>query len=1093
MLTSNMLYPFERTRRARTPLVMLAVSSSLALVLQCGVGCKPRKEPPPPVPVATGPKLSFNEHVQPILSENCYACHGSDAKSRKGELRLDRPADAFAARKGGPAIVKGDPDRSPIIRRLLTKDPEEIMPPPESHKKLKPDEIALLQQWVREGAVYEDHWAFVPPHRPPEPAVSQSKWARNPVDRFVLARLENENLSPSPEADRSTLLRRVTYDLTGLPPTPQDVDAFLKDSAPDAYEGVVDRLLASSSYGEHRARYWLDSARYADTHGMHLDNFRSIWPFRDYVIRAFNQNKPFDEFTREQLAGDMLPARNLDQQLASAFLRAGISSGEGGTIVEELRVNNQRERVEAFGAVYLGLTTGCAACHDHKFDPMSQKDHYQLSAFFNNLTENPSNDDRADWPPYIQLPKADQRSAYDAALAKKADVQAAIDARQKLASTLVPKWLADGPAPQFVSAEALQVHLRFDEQAGFTFRNLAPHPTFPEVTATGGVPFWGEDSWFWPSFRMDTATRIELPNTGDIDNADAFSIGTWFMPRLETNASGSPSVGSILGRMDSTQGNRGWDLGFNGGRLYFRMIHHEASSGIHVETNHRVLERGRWNHVLATYDGTGKAEGIKLYIDGELQDSCVVRDALDGSIKTAVPLQLGSIHPDATPLRQSRFQDLRYYARALDATEAPRLAREDHVAGLVQRAPDLWNDDETQAVADYYFGQRDPVMRELMVQLPPLNAELAALTKDGTVALVSQETNRLAYADILDRGAYTARTERVRPAVPHFLPQLPAGAPRDRRGLADWTMSEANPLTARVTINRMWAELFGAGFVETTDDFGIVGARPSHPQLLDWLAVEFRENGWDVKKIYRVLVTSATYRQSANVTPALLEKDPKNRLFARGPRFRMDAEMIRDTALAASGLLVHQEGGPSVKPYQPPGVWEAGGYPTSNTTAYVQDTGPALYRRSLYSFWKRMATMPNLDAFDAPTRDTSCTRRQRTNTPVQALVTMNDVQWLEASRRMAEKLLDESAENDEVRLNRLSRLVLARDWSTAEKSILVEQLGKFRSTYASDREAAKALINVGESCLNSTQPPEEVAAWMLVANSVLNLDATFNK
>ncbi|MEO6002735.1 MAG: DUF1553 domain-containing protein [Opitutus sp.] len=1090
-----MLFHFERARRARKLLLGFTTLSVLALMLQLESGCKPkpRTSLAPSTAAAVGPKLSFNEHVQPILSENCYACHGSDARARKGELRLDRPADAFAPRKHGPAIVKGDPDHSPIIQRLLSKDPEEVMPPRESHKTLKPAEIATLQQWVREGAVYEDHWAFVPPRRPADPTTTRNDWPRNSIDRFILARLEKESLAPSPEADRSALLRRVTYDLTGLLPTPAEVESYLADTAPDAYDRAVDRLLASPRYGEHRARYWLDYARYADTQGIHLDSFRSIWPYRDYVIRAFNSNKSFDQFTREQLAGDLLPAKNLDQQLASAFIRAGISSGEGGTIVEELQVNNQRERVEAFGAIYLGLTTGCAACHDHKFDPTSQKDHYQLTAFFNNLTENPSNDDRADWPPFIRLPKPEDRSRYDELLAQRSEIQAQLSARRAQANELVRDWLKSGPAPKPVSSDGLQVHLPFDEQAGLTFHNRAPHPSFASVTATGGVPFWGEDSWFWPSYRMDTNTHIELPATGDVESTDAFSVGTWFMPRLETAASGSPSTGTILGKMDSTQQKRGWDVGFSDGRLYFRMLHAEASSGIHVETNHRVLQRGRWNHFLATYDGSGKAQGVRLYIDGVRQDACVVRDALDGSVRTTAPMLLGVVYPEATPLRQSRFQDLRYYARALDDSEATRVAREDYVSVLVARGPDTWSEDDAQAVADYYFSQHDSVSRDLSSKLPALQTAIAALTKDGAVALVAEEAPRLAYANVLDRGAYTARKARVRPAVPHFLPQIPAGAPQDRRGLAEWTMSPANPLTARVTVNRMWTELFGTGLVETTDDFGIVGARPSHPHLLDWLAVEFRESGWDVKHMYRLLVTSSTYRQSAKVTPALLEKDPRNRLLARGPRFRMDAEMIRDSALAASGLLVEKEGGPSVKPYQPAGVWEAGGYPSSNTTRYVQDTDAGLYRRSLYSFWKRMATLPNMDAFDAPTRDTACTRRNRTNTPVQALVTMNDVQSLEAARRLAEKLLDQPTADDETRLNQLSRLILARDWAPAEKTILTRQLEEFRATYAADPAAAKALINVGDSCVNSLQPPTEVAAWMLIASTAFNLDATLNK
>jgi len=1075
----------KSTRLIRCPGLVLTAAMLAALFTGCGrKAVSPRN---------AEPQVSFNEQIQPILSENCYNCHGSDSGSRKAELRLDQPQDAFAPRKHGFAIVKGDPNRSLLIQRILSKDPEFKMPPPESHKSLKPTEIALLRQWIVEGAVYEKHWAFIAPHRPAEPATVRGDWARSPIDRFILARLEKEKLAPSPEADRPALLRRVTYDLTGLPPTPAELGAFLADAAPGAYERVVDRLLASPRYGEHRARYWLDYARYGDTHGIHLDNFRSIWPYRDYVIGAFNANKPFDQFTREQLAGDLLPAHNLDQQLASAFIRCGISSGEGGAIVEELRVNNQRERVEAFGAVYLGLTAGCAACHDHKFDPISHKDHYQLTAFFNNLDEKPSNDDLADWPPFIRLPKPEDRARYDEILGRRATVETALQKRRARSHELILQWLAKGAPAVPVNPAGLQVKLLFNEQQGATFANTAPQPAFASVTSTGGSPIWGEETWFWPSFRMETSTRLELPGIGDVERTDAFSVGSWVMPRMETNASSSPQVGTLLGRMDSTAGMRGWDLGYDDGRLTFRLVHDSQSNLLEVATNFRVLARGRWNHVLVTYDGSGKTEGVRLYVDGKPEPTCVLRDSLGDTTRTTAPFLLGSIYPDANPLRQTRYQDLRYYNRALDETEAPRVAREDYVAALATRPPDTWNEDEAQAVADFYFAQRDPETTALLAQLPPLQKELDALTKDGPIALVSKETPRLAYADVLNRGAYTARKERVRPDTPHFLPPMPAGAPHNRLGLAEWTLSADNPLTARVTVNRMWNELFGTGIVETTEDFGIVGARPSHPKLLDWLAVEFRESGWDMKHMYRLLVTSATYRQSAKLTPALLEKDPKNRLLARGPRFRLDAEMLRDTALAASGLLVEKEGGPSVKPYQPPGVWESGGFPSSNTTRYVQGTGDSLYRRSLYTFWKRMAPMPNMDVFDAPTRDGSCTRRTRTNTPLQALTTMNDVQWLEAARRLAENLVGETAASDDDRLQELAERILTRDWKPAEKTILLEKLDEFRSTYSADPKAAGELIAIGESPLKPSLPPSEVAAWMLIASTALNLDATLNK
>jgi Protein of unknown function (DUF1553)/Protein of unknown function (DUF1549)/Planctomycete cytochrome C/Concanavalin A-like lectin/glucanases superfamily len=1051
------------------------------------------------------PRFSFNEVVQPILSENCYGCHGPSSSSRKAELRLDHPEFAYAPHASfGPAIIPGRPESSPLVRRIEAQNPDERMPPPETRKILKPEQIAALRQWIKEGAHYETHWAFVAPKRAPLPVTSRKDWAQTDIDRFILARLEKEALAPSPQADRRTLIRRVTYDLTGLPPTPEEVEAFVADRSRDAYEKLVDRLLASPRYGEHRAHYWLDVARYGDTHGLHLDNFRSIWPYRDYVIRAFNENKPYDQFVREQLAGDLLPAQRPDQLVASAFIRSGISSGEGGTLVEELRVNNKRERTEAYGAAFLGLTVGCANCHDHKFDPLTQKDFYRLTAFFNNLTEDPSNDDRNDWPPFIRLPKPENRAAYDQVFAKRSVVQRQISVRRDHARELIATWLArPAAAAQPVSPDGLLVQLRLDEQKGATFINAAPGASPKTVTATGGAPVWGENTWFWPSMRMDTSTRVELKGIGDVEANQAFSVGTWLMPYLETASSESAHFGAIVAHVDSAQQGRGWELYYTEekpkpkqplfkGRLVLHLTHAWPANALDVETQSLLLERGHWNHVLATYDGSGRASGVQLYIDGQPQALKVVKDTLSGTIRNAAPLEFGRQYPDANPLRQSRYQDFRYYARALRPEEAARVPREDFVSGIVRRPMASWTEDEFKAVSDFYFAQVDGPTRALVAQLPALNGELDRLAQEGDIALVSEEGTGLAYADVLYRGLYNQRRERVRPGVPGFLPPLPPGAPLDRRGLAEWTVSAANPLTARVAVNRMWQELFGTGLVETTEDFGTVGARPSHPALLDWLAVDFREHAWNVKRFYKQLVMSAAYQQAAQVTAALLEKDPKNRLLARGPRFRMDAEMLRDTALATSGLLVERIGGPSVKPYQPAGVWEAGGFPSSDTTKYQQDHGESLYRRSLYTFWKRMATMPSMDSFDAPVRDAACTRRQRTNTPLQALVMMNDPQWLEAARNLAERVVTHDAATG-ARLDYLGELLLARPWHAQERALLEGTLTRFDAAYAHDATAAQKLIAVGESRPDKAITAPVLAPWMLLASAAMNLDATLNK
>jgi hypothetical protein len=1041
-------------------------------------------------------KLSFNQDIQPILSENCYPCHGPDPGARKAKLRLDRAEFAYAPHdKSGPAIIPGQVAKSPLVQKIEARNPKDRMPPPEAHKTLKPEQIAALVEWIKQGAVYEEHWSFIVPKSPPIPAVKKKDWVRTPIDNFILARLEKEGLSPSPQADKRSLIRRVTYDLTGLPPTPQEVAAFVADNSPDAYEKVVDRLLASPRYGEHRAHYWLDVARYGDTHGLHIDNFRLIWPYRDYVINAYNQNKHFDRFIVEQLAGDMLPDKTLDSMMASAYIRAGISSGEGGTLTEELRVNNKRERTEAYGAAFLGLTVGCANCHDHKFDPITQKDFYKLTAFFNNLAENPFNDDRNDWPPILLVPKPENRAAYEQVLAKEDAINREIQDRRAQASALIAKWLAEPlSGPRAVSPESLAVRLRFDEGKGNAFADSATPEKRDNITATGTPVVWGEGTWFWPYMRMETGTHLELPNIGDEDGTKPFSIATWMRPHLRPNEpkeSDHPD-GVILSRAESDQDARGWQLISDHGRLKFVFAHKLPDNAIEVETPGRVLYVGEWHHLIATYDSSGKASGVNLYVDGVPQFLEVHKDGLKETASTTAPLEFGRTHPDGNPLRQTAFQDFRFYQRELSVLEASRLPYEDYVAEIARKPMSQWSEDELHTVTEYYFGERDAATLALKTQVATLEKELNRLSKNGDVELVSEEAPALAYADVLNRGVFSARTERVRPGVPHFLPALPAGAPLDRLTLAKWTVSRDNPLTARVVVNRMWSEIFGTGIVETTEDFGLMGTLPSHPELLDWLAVDFRDHDWDVKRFYRQIVLSATYQQSARATPQLIEKDPKNRLLARGPRFRMDGEMIRDTALASSGLLVEKIGGPSVKPYQPSGVWEAGSHQVSDTKSYVQDHGDALYRRSLYTFWKRMATMPDMDALDEPVRDVVCTRRQRTDTPLQALVLMNDPQWLEASRQLAERILHESQQTD-TRLDDLGEILLARPWKEKEKAALETALTKFETVYGQDSASAEKLLSVGESKRDTNLPATEVAPWMLVASAAMNLDEVLNK
>ncbi len=1056
---------------------------------------------------------------------------------RKANLRLDLEESAFKKRPGKPdAIVPGHPDRSELIRRIESKDPHYLMPQSAQNKAkpMKPAEIAILKQWVAEGAHYRPHWAFEKPVRPAVPQVQAAGWEKNPIDAFILRRLAKEGLHPSPEADRHTLIRRVTLDLTGLLPTPEEVNHFVQDSSPQAYEHLVDRLLASPAFGEQRARYWLDYARYADTYGLHFDNSRYIWAYRDYLIKAFNTNKPFDQFAKEQIAGDLLPPRNLDQIIASGYVRSGVSSNEGGTIPEELRVNIARERTEAYGAAFLGLTVGCAVCHDHKYDPTTQKDFYQLSAFFNNINEQPFNGDKPNWAPVVRIPKPQNMEAYNRTLEKRAELQEQLDASRVQHRELIQHWLESKQNPaQPVSTDKMQLRLRLDEGGGEVLKNSAPNANPKSFPIGKFKPQWGETTWLWPDFRMDTSTRVDLGQIGDFEWDQPFSSGGWFMLRSAPNFTSSKVSGALISKMDATQHYRGWVLAADNGIISVELADQapkeqpapdkpkkDKSKKDKSEKDVKKVEapkvvipkdktpmraikvaavtplptNGKWDHLFFTYDGSGKAAGVKLYVNGAPVATKTISDTLARkSMRTAAPLQLGRESPDEQPARDTRYQDIRIYARSLTTEEAKRLPFEDYVAEITSRPASQWNRDQWHAVTQFYFANVDESAKAVESQIQQLDAELDKLSEGGEVSLVAEEKPSVAYADVLTRGIYTARTQRVEANTPHFLPPLPAGMPHNRLALADWTVSPENPLTARVTVNRMWNELFGAGLVETTEDFGIMGQRPSHPELLDWLAVEFRESGWDMKHMYKLMVMSAAYRQSAKATPDQMTRDPKNLLLAHGPRFRMDAEMLRDIALQSSGLLVNKIGGPSVKPYQPDNVWESVGYPTSDTTRYKQDHGDALYRRSLYTYWKRMAMPPNMEAFDAPTRDTACTRRQRTDTPLQALVTMNDPQWVEASRALAERLIRQGGKQPEQRIQYLSELVLSHDPSPRMASVLEQSLNQMEQHYATDPAAAHDLVAVGEKPRDAAIPAPELAAWTMVVSEVLNLDESLNK
>jgi hypothetical protein len=1124
--------------------------------------------------VAVAQRLDFNQDVQPILAARCFSCHGPDPEMRKGGLRLDLAEFAMRKRSGHPdAIVPGHPEQSELIKRIESTDPHHLMPqnPQGEAQPMKPEEIAVFRQWVKQGAVYRPHWAFEPPARPGVPAVSSAEqaWAKDPIDAFILARMQKEGLRPSPEADKANLIRRVTLDLTGLLPTPTEVRAFESDTSADAYEHLVDNLLARPTYGEQRARYWLDYARYADTYGLHYDNTRDIWPYRDYVIRSFNRNKPFDRFAMEQIAGDLMPADNLDPLIGSGYVRLGVSSNEGGTIAEELRTNIARERTEAYGATFMGLTVGCAVCHDHKFDPTTQKDFYALSAFFNNIDEKPFNGDRPVWLPVVRIPKPDKQLAYDQVFARRSALRAQLNTIRLNEPDLVQRWLASHQnPPKPVSTDKLLVRLRLDEGSGNILHNTAPNAEAAVFHATNVPPEWGEVTWLWPAFRMQSATHVLLSSTGaaqagDCDTTQTFSSGGWFMMRSAPYFAMGDTSGALLSRMDTTDHNRGWDLsikhgivsvdlvnrapketgeekdppGFKPARLKEpfpypapqdltkkdlsdnkapQQLKSEAKKkkedkpknpkrpevpadttpvvALKVATLEPLSTDGEWKHIFFTYDGSGKASGIHIFIDGKPAATHVLADNLNGAtIRTKAPMQLGWRYPDVTPEKEVRYQDIRLYGRSLSADEARRLPFEDYVAEVAAKPSSHWTADQDHFISEYYLNSVDPQFQSLRAQINQLNPELDKLSEGGAITQVAWEKPNLAYAHILNRGVYSARTERVEADTPHFLPPLPAGLPHNRLALAQWTVSPQNPLTARVAVNRMWYELFGSGLVDTTEDFGIMGQRPSHPELLDWLAVELRENGWNVKHMFKLMVMSAAYRQSAVSTPQQLERDPTNRLLSRGPRFRMDAEMVRDVALQSGNLLGAKIGGPSVKPYQPANVWEQVSYPTSDTLIYTQGHGESLNRRSMYTYWKRMASPPSMDAFDAPVRDVVCTRRQRTDTPLQALVTMNDQQWVEAARALAQRVIHGGGPQPAQRIRLMSNILLAHDPPRKTEAILEASLDQLRQHYRAAPLAAHALVTVGETKPDATIPASELAAWTMVASEMLNLDETITK
>jgi hypothetical protein len=1033
--------------------------------------------------------LEYNRDVRPILADNCFACHGADSAARQADLRLDQRQSAIDA----SAIVEGSPDDSELIARILSDDPKLMMPPPETKKSLTAAQKETLRRWIAAGAEYQPHWSFIAPQPSAPPAVKDAAWVKTPIDQFVLAKLEEHGLAPAAEADPRTLYRRLHLDITGLPPKPDEVDAFVTDYSARgdaALSEAIDRLMQSPAWGEHRARYWLDAARYGDTHGLHFDNYREIWPYRDWVIRAYNQNQPFDQFTVEQLAGDLLPNPTVDQRIATGFQRCNITTNEGGTIDEENMAIYAADRVQTFGWVYLGLTTNCCQCHDHKFDPLTMRDYYSLAAFFRNTTQPPKDGNVKDGRgPVISITAPEDRPRWDALPQLIADAVKQRDEREQVARTEFDAWLATA-TPDSLDAggltDGLLIHLPFNEGATKEVADACEPAS--AVRATGKVK-WTPDGKFGPAPVMKLGGTFELGEIGDFEKHQPFSYGAW-VRIANANASGG-----IIARMDEKANYRGWDLWAQGKKVGVHIIDTWTDSALKVVTQPDVLKPKEWHHVFATYDGSGKIEGIKIYVDGKEQPLSTENNTLkaDASIRTPTPLRIGQ-RSDSQVFDNGAVQDVRIYSRLLTPVEVKSLVDVIPLRDALALPADQRKPEQVNSLFEHYLAVRDAAYPALANAVAALEAERDAIKARSPVTHVQEEKpNSMAMANILARGEYDRPGEQVTATTPAALHPLPDGAPHNRLGLAQWLVDPANPLTARVTVNRFWQQVFGRGLVVTSEDFGVMGALPTHPELLDWLAVDFREHGWDVQRFFKQVLMSATYRQSAAATPEKLERDRDNAYLSRGPRYRMDAEMIRDYALAASGLLSAKMYGPGVKPYQPEDIWNIVGLRGGDTRDYVQDHGDSLYRRTLYNFWKRMAPPPNMDAFNAPSREVCTVRRERTNTPLQALVTLNDPQFFEAARVLTQAALQSGAADDAAILDFIARRALCRSLTPPERDIVLADLSQFVAYYQSTPDDAKRLIAVGEFPADANLDPVRLAAWTLVANELLNLDEVVSK
>ncbi len=1055
--------------------------SGTALAITCLLlwGCATRVTTDPDILAQLPERVDYNFHIKPLLSDRCYACHGPDDNARQAELRLYTEEGALHTRlvTGGHAVVPGSLKRSKLMRRIASSDPDFMMPPPESNLRLSEYEKALIARWIDQGAAWSPHWAFIPPKKPPVPATSDDAWSADDLDRFILARLDREGLGPSQEAGRERLLRRVTFDLTGLPPSIDEIDAFLADTSPDAYERVVDRLLASSGYGERMATEWMDVARYADSHGYHADGIRTMWPWRDWVIKAFNENMPYNEFVTWQLAGDLLQDATLEHKLATGFHRNHPMTAEGGVIDEEYRVEYVLDRTNTTARAFLGMTMECARCHDHKFDPVSQKEYYQLSAFFNNVNELGMTGDDGNAGPMLMMPSGEQEEALDAVRYEVRRLEERLAARR--VAVLESEAYRGAALPEGSLSRGLMSHYPLDAVT----EGKTPNLTGADGDVRGDLEL--VDGARGRAVRFDDDyDYLELTEAGLFERTDAFTASIWL--RMEQSGDYTKILGNAFHKNTYW---RGWELFVDSlSRFSVRLIHAKPHNYIHVRTD-QAVGTGEWTHVAVTYDGSSRAAGLRLYIGGTAQP---VTAAYDNLYKSIHPVD-HHYKPTELALRVARsyrafggndgiyrgsMDDLRLYDRALVPEEIALLA------GVPPQG---------DVALDTYLHHRDTAYRQLLQAVQSAREKEQAVVKEVMEVMVMQDMDHPRKAYVLERGLYDQKGEVVEPGVPAVLGVFPGDLPRNRLGLAQWLFAPDHPLTARVAVNRYWMLLFGQGLVSTPQDFGSQGSLPSHPALLDYLAASFMESGWDLKAFMKRLVMSSTYRQTSVASPELLARDGANILLTRGPRHRLPAEMIRDNALVASGLLAEQVGGPSVKPYQPPGLWIEKGNFSAALLHYKQDSGDSLYRRSLYTFIRRTSPPPSMTVFDAPDRTTCFVQRQNTNTPAQALVLLNDPTYVEAARVLAERIQREGGTDLTGQIVLGFRLSTGRRPSEEEVALLVDLYEEEAVRYGSSLADVDSLFSVGEYLADTRLEPVRTAALAMVASVMLNHDEVYTK